>query len=168
MLETKALPAHFLHIHAQTQIHLCISSIKLFAFHFHIIGPVCIQFCFNRNKSSLSSFYYYYYYFPAIFCFLLKHTECTYLLHAQNICSHNSLQTLLCTNLCRLISCDCDLLKLTLGPTTAPTARSCQTCAVEEELFSSPLIFSWNHICIFFVPGQQAGRLAAALLEVPA
>lgn len=72
MLETKALPAHFLHIHAQTQIHLCISSIKLFAFHFHIIGPVCIQFCFNRNKSSLSSFYYYYYYFPAIFCFLLN------------------------------------------------------------------------------------------------
>lgn len=55
------------------------------------------------------------------------------------------------TNLRRLISYDCDLLKLTLGPTTSPTARSCQTCAVKEELFSSPLIFPWTHICIFFL-----------------
>lgn len=123
MLETKALPAHFLHIYVQTQIHLCIPSIKIFAFTSILCWPSVLYLHLACSEHLLSQFSAN----PAV------------------------------TNLCRLISYECDLLKPTLGPTTSPTARSCQTCAVKEELFSSPLIFSWNHICIFFVPNSRLG-----------
>lgn len=133
-----------------------------------MFGPVCIQFFLNETNqawvvSKLIPQRLY-----CNICFLINPR-----MHLPLACSDHLLPQFSAnpavTNLCRLISYDCDLLKLTLGPTTSPTARSCQACAVKEELFSSPLTYLLleSHL-YFFVPGQQAGRLAAALLEVPA